>query len=896
MLVKDSVLKSLIALLGVFVLGYSSIITIHIIFKNIVDDLDYEIKNEYARYQIGEYILKEINSVERQYYQMAMSFNKRALLPIQKEIKKEIKEIKNAINILENGGLLKKYINLNIVGVSETVENIIFTPNKKIGYTFESIDLKPKLYAIEQKLKDMENIIQIKNDILNKQADETTDDKRFKIQIFFKTIPPLFTRMKENASRLLYESKQNLTTLEKNVIKERKHYENLEYFITLVVISFIFILGYIVIKQILRKSKELENLTKKAKTSAQEASNANEIKSKFLANMSHEIRTPLNAIIGFSELLLQSKLSSDDKEKADIIVKSAKALLNIINDILDLSKVESGKLEIFLENIDLKQTVSQVVELYSISAKQKDIRFIYNFEPNVPTTVQCDETRLKQVISNIISNAIKFTPKNGTVQFDIKLLEHKNNMAKIRFSVKDTGVGISTKNQKNIFEAFSQADNSVSKKYGGTGLGLSISSKIINLLDSKIHIISKENEGSRFYFDLDLYTDDKIIEQTPHFKYNFALCSVVDDNEYIRKNLLNILEDYGKVFDNFEDINNAPKIDLIFCFNGVSNFIDNIKKVHQKFHAPIIYVGNIHELNNDNNYILKEMMSFHIDIPLFGSKVFNIISEACNIDKQVSTETINYNDILKGKILVAEDNPNNQILIKILLEQHNLQVDMAADGKEAYELYKKHDYDLIFMDINMPIMDGLTSMKHIRSFEDKNNIKPIPIIALTANAIKGDKEKYISEGMNDYLSKPIDNKTLLKVLKFYLKQHNTKLPSQDENKSQNTILNENSKVQLLNPTIIAEKLGVSENISVMLINKFKIDTPNELHILKKLIDDEEQESISKKAHFIKNSCLNLSLDDACKLLQKLETDNLSIDEQKEIFDQLNSLISKYINS
>ena len=241
---------------------------------------------------------------------------------------------------------------------------------------------------------------------------ETYKSDSFKVELFFKQIPTLFIRMKENSNRLLYDSKKNITTLEKNIEIEKEYYKNLEYIFTYIVMIIIVLTGFLLIRQILRKNKELEEITKKAKKSEEEALIANETKSKFLANMSHEIRTPLNAIIGFSDILSSSNMEANDKEKAEIISKSAKALLNIINDILDISKIESGKYEVSKTNFDLKDLLEQIVQLYAVNTKEKNIRFLYTLDESIPNFVFSDETKLKQVLSNIISNAIKFTPNN----------------------------------------------------------------------------------------------------------------------------------------------------------------------------------------------------------------------------------------------------------------------------------------------------------------------------------------------------------------------------------------------------------------------------------------------------------------------------------------------------
>lgn len=527
------------------------------------------------------------------------------------------------------------------------------------------------------------------------------------------------------------------------------------------------LLGFLVIRQIVEKNEELEEITKKAKISEEEALKANETKSKFLANMSHEIRTPLNAIIGFSDILSNSSLEPEHREKAEIISKSAKALLNIINDILDISKIESGKYEVLKTNFDLKDLLEQIVQLYAVNTKQKNIRFLYTLDESIPNFVFSDETRLKQVLSNIISNAIKFTPENGKVSFNVKLLNLNENIASVRFSVKDEGIGISLENQKNIFEPFSQADGTISRKYGGTGLGLAISLNIIKMLGSEIKLISRENEGSLFYFDIDLEVQDISNIDINKLKYDFAICNIIEDPENIRNHLINTVKYFGRIHQGDEDIESCEKIDLIFCF-GDPVLYEKLLRRKDKFKCPVVYVGNMDKVNNNNK--MKPLMDYFLDVPIYGSKVFNIIAESKlgEDNTQIIENKIKSKESFSGKVLVAEDNLNNQLLIKIILQKLGLDVTIVENGQLAVEKYQNEEFDLIFLDINMPVMDGLTALKHIRDYEIKTQ-KHTPIIALTANAINGDKEKYINEGMDNYLSKPLEKNQLIAILNLYIK-------------------------------------------------------------------------------------------------------------------------------
>jgi hypothetical protein len=373
---NNSILNSLLSLLVVFVIGYLGIVLIHNIFSNILDKLDSNIKNEYSRYKIGEYILKEINDIETNFYKIGVSTKLKSTEPIKDNIEKKVENIKEAIKVLENGGTLKNNIFLNVFEASSVVDEIIFRNDDK-RLVFESIDLLPKLEELKLKVTDIEKIMKIK--LLEEEITlaEKEEWDSFKISLFFKQLPTFFSRMKENASRLLYDSKKNIDALEKNIKTEKEYYKKLENLISYFTIAFVIALGYFLIKQILRKNDELELITKRAKESEEEALIANQTKSQFLANMSHEIRTPLNAIIGFSDILSNSNLADKDREKASIISKSAKALLNIINDILDISKIESGKFEISKNGFDLRELLEQIVQLYTVSAMQKNIRSFY---------------------------------------------------------------------------------------------------------------------------------------------------------------------------------------------------------------------------------------------------------------------------------------------------------------------------------------------------------------------------------------------------------------------------------------------------------------------------------------------------------------------------------------
>ena len=769
---NNSIIKGLVALLITFLLGYIGIIIIHKVFSNILNKVDDNVKNEYARYKIGEYILKEIGAIETKYYRMGVVTKVESLEPIEDDINDEIKDIKEAIHVLQYGGVLQKHIKLNLIEASEVTEKIYFKHLERNKYTFEAIDLIPKLDELVSKSVEMESIVKIRLSLLNDSEKNISEDDIFKVKLFFKQLPTIFTRMNENAGRLLYDSKKNIEVLEKDIETKKAYYQKLEYIFTYIVMFLIIVLSYFVIKQILKKNKDLEEITNKSIESEQEALKANQTKSQFLANMSHEIRTPLNAIIGFSDILAESNLDKSEKEKAIIISKSATALLNIINDILDISKIESGKFEISKNEFNLNNLLEQVVQLYSINTKQKDIRFLYTLDPNIPHFLISDETKIKQVLSNILSNAIKFTPQNASVSFTINLKKIENNIATITFLVKDEGIGISIEDQKKIFNPFSQADGTISRKFGGTGLGLSISSSIVKMLGSQIKLISREGVGSTFYFDLDLEIQDIDVIDHKKLKYDFAICGILSDNENIRDHLISTVKYFGRIYQSEDDIENCKKIDLIFCF-GDPEFTEKLTRRKKLFNCPVVFVGNKTKIQNHPKLIA--LMDYYLDVPIYGSKIFNIIAQVKSIEEShISIDQKKARNKYSGKVLVAEDNTNNQLLIRIILEKFGLNVQIVENGKLALEKAKEEIFDLILLDINMPIMDGIEAIKQIRIYENKIN-RHTPTIALTANSIKGDKERYLEEGMDNYLSKPINTNELSKILDLYLNNEDTNI-------------------------------------------------------------------------------------------------------------------------
>ena len=518
----------------------------------------------------------------------------------------------------------------------------------------------------------------------------------------------------------------------------------------------------------------LEKLVSTAKEDKSIALQANEAKSLFLANMSHEIRTPLNGIVGFTEILRSTDLNTEQKEFLSIIDKSSENLLNIINNILDFSKIENHKVEI--ENIifDAAEEFESAVETYAVSAAGKNIDLNFYMDPTISKKLKGDPTKIKEIIINLLNNAIKFTDHGGTIDLDIrKIPSQDTSHPKIKFSVQDNGIGMTKEEQSYIFDAFSQADISITRKYGGTGLGLTISSQFVKLMDGHLELESEKDHGTTFYFDIPL---EEVTSTETNYAQAFTDMTIGKYEQEIPTKADHYLEAYfeyfGPTVKHFGSANDLKKLrDKDICKNY---WIDIDKATQDTLSA-------ISDINKSQLIVIANVTSRHkiealcidqdhvIFKPVTLTKLKKLLTQTANtapklIDESLPSKATRFD----AEILVAEDNIINQKLMQRILEEYGITVDLANNGLECFEKRKNNCYDLLFMDIQMPVMDGIEATHEILHYEENEGIPHVPIIALTANALKGDRERFLNEGMDEYITKPIETTELLHILNTFL--------------------------------------------------------------------------------------------------------------------------------
>jgi signal transduction histidine kinase/DNA-binding response OmpR family regulator len=589
----------------------------------------------------------------------------------------------------------------------------------------------------------------------------------------------------------------------------------------------------------------------------QEALQAGEAKEYFLSNMSHEIRTPLNAILGFVNLLIEEDLSQKHRKYLDIIHSSGENLLSIINDILDFSKLRSGEFTIEPKLFSLRDEMSYTLELFVASANTKDITITSFVDPDIAMNIFADPLRIKQILSNFLSNAIKFTPTNGHIDVDAKC---NNNILKI--SVHDNGIGISKSDVKNIFSAFVQAQYSEHKTYhSGTGLGLSICHQLAEHMDGQVGVVSSLGRGSSFWLEIPI---------------------VVKEKKYLN-------------FGDLEDFKNR-KIELLVK-NGIINYkIESFMKYAKIFNLQLTIVEQfssqcdlgvfIHEEigvsqgielvgKNKNTIVLmsKQYDTYEeydnvltLCFPLYCSKIYAGFQEL--LHKGNSTVyTKKDAQLYRGDILVVEDNEANQELIKILLSKYGLDFDLALNGLEALQMFQKKDYDLVLMDEQMPVMDGKVSLQKMLQYERLHKHQHTPVVALTANVIKASSQDRSMDDFDLVLFKPIVLKEIENVFERYLQKDTLKevyrlKPFQENNTKQ---------ILGLEKTKLMKELMLCEHELVMLLELYIKKMKQILPELSLAISKNDYKSIALKAHNIKGASANFRIDDIQKVSSEMES-------------------------